>query len=270
MDLVDLLKRPEGKTLEYKRDIPGPDVVLKFIVALATTAGGILLVGVEDRTSHVRGVADPLALEERLADLISDHITPRLVPEIEVLPWRRIQVVAVQVHPSPSRPHHLERDGAEAGVFVRVGSTTRRADRELIEELRRLTRGETFDEQPMPSLNSEALDFRAASESFAPLRRLARRDLETLRLLTDHQGRKVPTVGGRLHIGRAWGQKVRPTLCRCGRWPMPPGSSECRRPATCPGHELWCARPRTRAHHCLRGRVRIRCRSRRPGSPRLE
>ena len=45
-------------------------------------------------------------------------------------------------------------------------------------------------------VRSEALDFRAASESFAPVRALTRRDLETLRLVTEHQGRKVPTVGG--------------------------------------------------------------------------
>lgn len=196
MDLVDLLERPEGKTLEFKRDLSGPDGVLKSIVAFANTAGGTLLVGVEDRSAHVRGVAEPLDLEERLANLISDSVAPRLVPEIEILPWRRTQVVAVQVHPSPTRPHYLRRDGPNDGAYVRVGSTNRRADRELVEELRRFARGEAFDEQPMPGLGSEDLDFRAASESFAGTRRLARRDLETLKLVTGHQGRKVPTAGG--------------------------------------------------------------------------
>jgi len=54
----------------------------------------------------------------------------------------------------------------------------------------------------MPGLDSEALDFRAASESFAAFRKLARRDLESLRLLADHQGRKVPTVGGMILFGK--------------------------------------------------------------------
>ena len=87
-------------------------------------------------------------------------------------------------------------------VYVRVGSTNRHADREMIEELRRFARGETFDEQAMPSVDSEAIDFRAASESFAPLRKLKRSDLQTLRLLTIHQGKKVPTIGGMLLLGR--------------------------------------------------------------------
>ena len=202
MDLVEILKRPEGKTLEFKRDLSTPAGALKTIVAFANTAGGTLLLGVEDKSRHVRGVRDPLDLEERLANLISDRIAPRLLPEIEILPWRRTQVLAVQVHSSSSRPHHLTREGVAAGVYVRVGSTNRRADPEMIEELRRFARGEVYDEQPMPGLDSEAIDFRAASESFADVRKLARRDLETLRLVTDHQGRKVPTVGGMLLFGK--------------------------------------------------------------------
>jgi predicted HTH transcriptional regulator len=39
---------PEGKTLEFKRDLSSPDGVLKTMVAFANTAGGTLLVGVED------------------------------------------------------------------------------------------------------------------------------------------------------------------------------------------------------------------------------
>ena len=202
MDLIDLLKRSESKTLEFKRDLSSPDSVLRTIVAFANTAGGVLLLGVEDATRNVRGVAEPLAMEERLANLISDSILPRLIPDIEILPWRRNHVLAVQVHPSPGRPHYLTSAGPEGGVYVRVGSTNRRADRELIDELRRFARGETFDEQAMPECDSEALDFRAASELFASVRKLKRSDLDTLRLMTKHQGRKVPTVGGMLLFGR--------------------------------------------------------------------
>jgi ATP-dependent DNA helicase RecG len=202
MDLVELLKRPEGKTLEFKRELSTPEAALKTIVAFANTAGGTLLLGVEDASRHVRGIRDPLDLEERLASLITDLIVPRLMPEIEILPWRRAQVLAVQVYPSPSRPHYIKREGPASGVYVRVGSTNRRADPELVEELRRFARGEAFDEQPMPGLDSEVLDFRAASESFAPVRTLVRGDLETLRLVTGHQGRKVLTVGGMLLFGK--------------------------------------------------------------------
>jgi ATP-dependent DNA helicase RecG len=202
MDLLDLLKRPEGKTLEFKRDLSSPDGVLRTVVAFANSAGGTVLIGVEDRTASIRGIDDPMAVEERLASLVSDSISPRLAPDIEVLSWRRTHVVAVRVFPSPSRPHHIRREGSEKGTYVRVGSTNRRADAEMADEMRRAALGESFDEQPLPDLNSEAIDFRAASESFAPVRAIDKRHLETLRITTRHQGRVVPTVGGLVLFGK--------------------------------------------------------------------
>ena len=201
MNLKNILTTPEGKTLEFKRDLSSPDGALRTIVAFANTAGGVLLVGVEDRTRHVRGVADPLDTEERLANLLSDSVLPRLVPELEVMPWRRTYVVAVQVHPSSRRPHYLKSAGPEAGVYVRVGSSNRRADKELIAELKRFASGASYDEEPLPDLDSEAIDFRAASESFVSKRKLKRADLDTLRIVTKHQGHAVPTVGGMLLFG---------------------------------------------------------------------
>lgn len=108
----------------------------------------------------------------------------------------------VRIHPSPSRPHYLKHLGLKKGAFVRVGSTNRRADTELVSEMRRFSAGNTFDEQPIPELDSEAVDFRAASESFAGVRKLRREDLETLRLVTQYQGRTVPSVGGILLFGK--------------------------------------------------------------------
>lgn len=202
MDLSDLLARSEGKTLEFKRDLSSSRGVLRSLVAFANTAGGVLLIGVEDGTRRVRGVPEPLDLEERLANLISDAIVPQMVPDIEIVPWRGTQLVAVQVYPSPSRPHHVGQEGPENGVYVRVGSTNRRADSDLIEELRRYARGEAYDEQAMPDLGADAIDIQAATEAFSQLRELRPADLETLRLVTAHQGRLVPTVGGLLLFGR--------------------------------------------------------------------
>ena len=145
---------------------------------------------------------EPLALEERVASLISDSISPRVLPDIELLSYRDTQVLAVQIYPSSTRPHFLASAGLESGAYVRVGSTNRLADAELIAEMQRFSRGEGYDGQPMPNLDSEAVDFRVASESFADVKKLRHRDLETLRLVTTHQGHKAPTVGGILLFGQ--------------------------------------------------------------------
>jgi predicted HTH transcriptional regulator len=201
MDLVALLSRPEGKTLEFKRDLSSPEGALRTIVAFANTSGGALLIGIEDGARGVKGVPDVLKEEERLANLIADNISPKLVPSIEVIAWRKTHGLGVEIYPSSSRPHHLNRLGPEEGAFVRVGSTNRRADPVLIEEMRRFSQVSSLDEQPIPELNSEAIDFRAASEYFRPIRKLTRHELETLKLVTTYQGRIVPTIGGVLLFG---------------------------------------------------------------------
>ena len=95
MKLTELLRRREGKTLEFKRDLSSPAGAIKTLVAFANTAGGILLIGVEDGSRRVCGVSDVLKTEERLANLISDSIRPQLVPDIEVVSWRKTNVLAV-------------------------------------------------------------------------------------------------------------------------------------------------------------------------------
>jgi ATP-dependent DNA helicase RecG len=66
MNLVENLKRSEGKTLEFRRNPSSPDGALKTLVVFANTSGVMLPVGVEDRTRQVRRL--PAALE-RLASL---------------------------------------------------------------------------------------------------------------------------------------------------------------------------------------------------------
>jgi ATP-dependent DNA helicase RecG len=77
----------EGKTLEFKRDISSPRPLLRTVVALANSAGGQILIGVDDE-HRVVGVDDPLATEERLASLIADSVIPRLAPASRSSPGR--------------------------------------------------------------------------------------------------------------------------------------------------------------------------------------
>jgi ATP-dependent DNA helicase RecG len=202
MDVETLLSRPEGKTLEFKRDLSSPRSVLRTLVAFANSAGGRVVIGVADRSRDVVGVDRPLDVEERLASLIADSIEPRLLPEIEIVPWRRTHLVVVHVHPSALRPHHLSAESAERSTYVRLGSTNRKADGALIAELSRRSTWAGFDEQPVPELDSEAIDFAAASQCFEEVRRLRRQDLASLGMVRQHEGRPVPTVGGLLLFGR--------------------------------------------------------------------
>lgn len=202
MGITNLKSAPEGKTLEFKRDASSPGPILRTVCAFANTAGGTLLFGIEDRSGAVIGIPEPLDLEERLASIMADGISPGLLPEIEVVPWRDSHVVAVHVALGPSRPYHVTALGPVEGVYVRLGSTNRRADGELIAELGRSARGKGFDEQAEVGASVKDLDIEAVSAAFEGIRDVRRPDLKTLRLVTSYQGHDVPSAGGMILFGR--------------------------------------------------------------------
>ena len=212
-----LIQQSEGKTLEFKQDLSSPKHVLKTLVAFANTAGGRLVVGVTDDKQLI-GVENPLDEEEKLANLIADSISPRLVPNIDLVTVTGKTLLVVEVFLSNSRPHWLNREGSEQGVYVRLGSSNRQADQALILELRRSVEGRAFDEMPMPELTVDDLDLNEAQQAFGKSRKLNEQDLLTLKLLTRHQKNLVPTKGGILLFGKQRTLHFSDAWVQCGRF----------------------------------------------------
>ncbi|PAT36217.1 helix-turn-helix domain-containing protein [Vandammella animalimorsus] len=215
--IEQLLLQPEGKTLEFKRDLSSPRNALKTLVAFANSAGGRLVIGVDD-ARQVTGVAEPLDEEERICNLIADSIAPRLVPQVELASIDGRTVLVVEVFPSNSRPHYLKSLGPQQGVYVRLGSSSRQAGPELVAELGRAAQGVVFDELPMPELGPQDLDLQAAQRWFGPRRILDEKALTTLKLLRHEQGRLVPTQGAVLLFGKTRAQYFPDAWVQCGRF----------------------------------------------------
>lgn len=215
--VTSLLQQPESKTLEFKRDLSSPRNILKTLVAFANSAGGRLVLGVDDGR-QVLGIADPLDAEEQLCNQVADAIAPRLVPSVELVSVGGKTVLVVEVFPSSSRPHYLARKGLDAGVYVRLGSSNRQAGADLVAQMQRLAHGEVFDELPMPGLDAAALDVEAAQQLFGERRQLDQQTLVTLKLLRREQGRLVPTHGGMLLFGREREHHFPDAWVQCGRF----------------------------------------------------
>jgi len=218
MAIENLLKQPEGKTLEFKRDLSSPKKLMKTLVAFANTAGGRVIIGVDDKNRAPVGVIHPLDEEERLCSMIADAISPRLVPNVEMVTVEKKTLLVVEVFLSGARPHWVRAEGPETGVYVRLGSTNRQADRELIAELRRSVEGIAFDELPMPDLTVADLDLAALKSLFRGKHDLDEKEMQTLRLLTKDQGRLVPTRGAVLICGKERSLHFPDAWVQCGRF----------------------------------------------------
>lgn len=210
MDLESALRIGPGKALDLRREVGAASTLQRTVVAFANGAGGTVLIGIDPASREVRGVADPLALSERVSALITDGVRPIPAFDAEILPWREVQLLAVRVHPGPQRPYQLRRAGLEEGVFVRVGAEERQADPALIEELRRTASGQVFDEQPAPHAGGEAIDRDAVRECLRRARVEPPADgVEALLLewrvllpASGAGGRAIPSLGGLILFGR--------------------------------------------------------------------
>lgn len=205
---------PEGKTLEFKRDLSSPTKPLRTIVAFANSAGGRLAIGVDDDGTVV-GVADPLAEEERVTSLISDRISPQLVPAVDLVTVGDATILVVDVPLSTRRPHFMADQGPEHGVYVRLGSTTRQADPALVAELERNARGVAFEDLPEPRAPLDDLDLEALSELRG--RETDVDDLVALGLAVRQGGETVPTYAGVLAASADPTRFLPSAWVQCGR-----------------------------------------------------
>ena len=198
MNLSDLLHRPEGKTLEFKRDISSLKPILKTLVAFANTAGGILIIGRgSDETVH--GISDVLQAEERLASAIADSIHPAMMPEIEIYSHKEKSMLILRVFHWKG-PFYLKAEGPEKGVYVRLGSTNRQAGPEILSELHRSMQNRSYDQLPCPDLSVEDMDIEKVQHVFiAAGRQVDENKLESLGLLVQHAGGLSVSNGGLIH-----------------------------------------------------------------------
>ena len=127
--LLEIIANGENSGVEFKRDDVRPEQLAREIVALANLNGGMVLLGVEDDGS-VSGVQRD-DLETWVMDTVfGRYVHPMLLPFYEVVTlYDGSRVAVVSVTMGTSKPYVLRHNGRE-DIYVRVGSTTRLADRD--------------------------------------------------------------------------------------------------------------------------------------------
>ena len=206
------LSRHEGKTLEFKENTKSLQGIVKTVAAFANTAGGVIIIGVRDRTKEICGVADPLQEEERLASAIADNIEPLLVPDIEIHSYNDKAVVLIHV-PHAAGPYYCKSEGIDRGTYIRFGSTNRKADCETIASLKLFAANRTYDE--LPAMKG-SIDWASIETAFGWVqKRPSEKTCETMGVLSSYAGKMSPTVGGVLLFGSDRTELLPDSVIRC-------------------------------------------------------
>lgn len=139
----------ESKILEFKSTVKKFDGIIKTSVAFANGVGGKIIIGIEDDTRKVIGIDDALRdhIYDDFVNSLYDSTTPNLIPQIYEQLIGEKEVLIIEIPPSLKKPCFLRKVGMPKGVYLRIGSSTRQANEEYIEELMRDNQRTTYDAQ---------------------------------------------------------------------------------------------------------------------------
>jgi predicted HTH transcriptional regulator len=200
--LEQLLRKEEGKTLEFKENTQPLIKIVQTVVAFANTAGGIIVVGIKDKTKEIIGLENILKDEEKITSSITDSISPLLIPNIQFYTWRNRDILIISVAHSFG-PYYLKSQGLDNGVYVRFGSTNRLADKQTITEIQRLKEHKYFDEQPNFKCPIENIALDQAKDLFANIsKKFTEQTARTLDLIVPYQEKHFPSNGAVLLFGK--------------------------------------------------------------------
>ncbi len=216
--IEELLSQNEGKTLEFKENSKSLSSILKTIVAFANTSGGIVVVGVEDRTKKIIGIDRALEEEERLTNTITDSITPLIIPDIDIISYKNKQLILLHV-PHSAGPYYIKSNGLEKGVYLRFGSTNRLADEEALRSLKDYARNISFDEKPFVEGTPKDLDWETIQKIFKSVQRtITPQNAKKLSLVVRHNNKDHPSNGGIILFGKERLHYFPDAMIRCARF----------------------------------------------------
>lgn len=147
--LADEIRAGESINIEFKREVPKKsEKYIKSVVAFANTAGGKIIIGVDDETHEIVGVDkdEVFKIMDNITNTISDMCYPQIFPNIGADTIDGKSVIVVEIYPGASRPYYIRALGKESGTYVRVSGTSRHADEAILKDLELQGTNHSFDE----------------------------------------------------------------------------------------------------------------------------
>lgn len=195
--LKQIIHQPEGRRLEFKVQLSENSDIAKTVVAFANDAGGDIFFGIADEPREVVGLDSNslMEIEEQISNIIYDRCYPAILPEIKFLSVDDKQLLQVSVFRGSTPPYYIKEQGKLKGTYIRVGSTNRKADIEIISELERKKRNISFDSEIVPEKSADKLNLDSLKEVYKEKTGeiFDTQVLRKLDLVKEEQGVEYPT-----------------------------------------------------------------------------
>ncbi|PXF57277.1 MAG: ATP-dependent DNA helicase [Candidatus Methanogaster sp.] len=228
MSIQKLLSSPESKTLEFKEAAPSSLSIAKTTCAFANGGGGSIIIGVRDKSREIIGI-DELGipdLEEKISNMIYTLVEPTPAFNAIVYNIEGKLLLKIEIFPGSLKPYHLKNKGELEGTYIRLGSTNRKADLDIIEELRRRRMNIGFDETYVLEASVKDIDVENIKRYLESRKKardvpVAEPDtafLKKIKAIKQYNGDVYPTVAGILLFSSEPENYIPGAVVRCARF----------------------------------------------------
>lgn len=150
-ELIEIISRGEDSRHQFKSNVHNQDSLAEEFVAMANSGGGMVLIGVADKTGQVAGLSpgDIARLNNLISNAAAESVTPPLSVRTENIGHPEGLVLVVQVPDGLNKPY-MDKKGV---ISIKVGADKRRAaSREEIQRLFQQASLVHGDEAAVPGL----------------------------------------------------------------------------------------------------------------------
>ncbi len=205
MSLFNAIQSGEGKTVEFKEELPSSQAIAKTVIAFSNTAGGKLIIGVnaQGAVTGLEPDVDILELQDKVASVIYDNCYPNVLPDIYTTTIDTKMLLVIEVYRGNLLPYYLKKYGKNEGVYIRIGATNRKASDENILELERQRMNISYDQEVNREVDFYSLDISSISDRFTKINKLLDKTvMKNLKLILEENGTLYPSNGLLILLGK--------------------------------------------------------------------
>lgn len=157
VNLLELIQKGESSSVQFKERLPHQDSVAQEMVAFSNSQGGLLIIGVNDKTGELNGLTfqEIQATNQQLVNVASQSVNPPVFITTETVSVNNNNLILVSIKEGISKPYK-DRLGS---IYVKNGSDKRRVISN--EEIARLLQNSKImfaDEMPIHGATANDID----------------------------------------------------------------------------------------------------------------
>jgi predicted HTH transcriptional regulator len=163
-ELLQIIKRGESSKVQFKERLPHPDSFAHELIAFSNSHGGIIVIGVDDKTGELNGLSftEIQQINQQIVNIASQKVYPPVYLITDTVTVNNNQILIVTVEEGLSKPY---KDG-NGTIYLKNGSDKRKVTSN--DEIARLlgSRNLFADEIEIYDSGLKDLDVRLFSEYF--------------------------------------------------------------------------------------------------------